>query len=279
MNAKMISVAKNGYQLLVIDIDGTLLGRGGISPEDKAALLRVRRDGIKIALSTGRALKACRGVVKELDLSDYHVWFDGALVSTPDLVSELWVRPLDPKLVKDMVDFSRERSIDLELYSALDYMAERETWSTHAHEDFFGVDCVFTEFAGVWDRERVVKGGVVASEADEPAIKKLFTDRFGERINISEARTPNYPGVVFNNILAPDVSKGTAVRHLAEHMGISREHIMAVGDGMNDLPLFTAAGLAVAMGNASDKVKAAAHQVTLDVDHSGLSAAIEKFLI
>ena len=55
--------------------------------------------------------------------------------------------------------------------------------------------------------------------------------------------------------------------------------IMATGDGANDISLLSSVGLAIAMGNAPDEVKAVADYVTLDVDHSGLSAAIEKFLL
>jgi len=54
---------------------------------------------------------------------------------------------------------------------------------------------------------------------------------------------------------------------------------MAIGDGTNDIPLLSSAGLAVAMDNASDKLKAVANYVTLDVDHNGVAAAISKFLL
>jgi len=65
---------------------------------------------------------------------------------------------------------------------------------------------------------------------------------------------------------------------LASHLGVSLTQVIAVGDGTNDISLFTTAGLAIAMGNAPDEVKAVANYVTLDVDHSGLAAAINKFL-
>jgi hypothetical protein len=54
---------------------------------------------------------------------------------------------------------------------------------------------------------------------------------------------------------------------------------MAIGDGSNDIPLLSSAGLAVAMNNAPDEVKAVAHYVTLGVDHSGLAAAVKRFLL
>ena len=65
---------------------------------------------------------------------------------------------------------------------------------------------------------------------------------------------------------------------LASHLGIPLTQVIAVGDGTNDISLLTTAGLAIAMGNALDEVKAVASYVTLDVDHSGLAAAINKFL-
>ena len=55
--------------------------------------------------------------------------------------------------------------------------------------------------------------------------------------------------------------------------------IMAIGDGANDISLLSSVGLAIAMGNAPDEVKAVADYVTLDVDHSGVAAAINKFLL
>jgi hypothetical protein len=75
------------------------------------------------------------------------------------------------------------------------------------------------------------------------------------------------------------VSKGRALEALASYLGISLAEVMAIGDGINDIPLLSVAGLAIAMGNAPDEVKAVADYITLDVDHSGVAAAIEKFLL
>ena len=55
--------------------------------------------------------------------------------------------------------------------------------------------------------------------------------------------------------------------------------VIAVGDGPNDISLLAAAGLAVAMANAPEEVKAVADYITLDIEDSGLAAAIGKFLL
>jgi hydroxymethylpyrimidine pyrophosphatase-like HAD family hydrolase len=93
------------------------------------------------------------------------------------------------------------------------------------------------------------------------------------------ARSPAYPGVDFINVVDPGVSKGKALAVLTAHLGISMTEVMAIGDSTNDISLFSEVGLAVAMDNAPDEVKAAAHYVTLDVDQSGLAAAVSRFLL
>ncbi|GAJ07642.1 unnamed protein product [marine sediment metagenome] len=69
------------------------------------------------------------------------------------------------------------------------------------------------------------------------------------------------------------------MRVLASHLGISLTEIIAIGDGPNDISLLSSAGLAIAMGDAPDELKAVADFITLDVDHSGLAEAIKKFLL
>ena len=55
------------YKLLVLDIDGTLMGRdGSISPENRRVLAEVRESGIGVSLSTARAVQACRRIIASL---------------------------------------------------------------------------------------------------------------------------------------------------------------------------------------------------------------------
>ena len=61
-------------------------------------------------------------------------------------------------------------------------------------------------------------------------------------------------------------------------MGISIEETISFGDGGNDIPMIEAAGLGIAMGNASDDVKAAADYITASVDDDGFAAALRKFV-
>jgi len=72
-------------------------------------------------------------------------------------------------------------------------------------------------------------------------------------------------------------TKGTAVRYLAEYLGIPEEDTIAIGDSENDLGMLRAAGIGIAMGNASDDVKEASDDVTGSVQEDGVYDAFLKY--
>jgi len=268
------------YQLLVIDIDGTLINSyGDVSAENREALALARSAGLRVALSTGRSLKSSRRFVRELPLDNYHIFFDGALVSSPDLSEEIYAQSIDKAVLRQMIDFARSHGIDLELHSTTHYFAERETWSTDAHRRFFDSEPTMVDFAGLWERERIIKGAIVITAPEEEARIRSLISHFDANLCFSSVVTPTYPDVTFINILAPGTSKGKALKILASHLGISLDDVAAVGDGHNDISLLSTAGLAIAMGNAHDELKKVADHVTLDVEEHGLAAAIKRFLL
>ena len=270
----------NPYKLLVIDVDGTLVGRdGSISAEDKQALANARQSGIQVSLSTGRAVQACLRIIDRLSLDSYHIFFDGALVSNPNSGDEVYVQPLGKEVMRQAIEFAHQNDICLELCSTTHYFIERETWATKIHSQFFDLEPTVVDFTTLWNRERIIKGGIMTSSPEEVDRGRSFYLRFKDSLHFSWARTPAYPDIDFINIVAPNVSKGKALEVLASHLGVPMSEVAAIGDGGNDIPLLSTAGLALAMEDAPDEVKAVADHVTLDVDHSGLAAAINKFLL
>lgn len=275
-----MGLIKHRYKLLLVDVDGTLMDKhGAISAENRKALAKVAASGVKVSLSTGRVIIACLPIIELLSLDGVHIFFDGALVSSPAEGKEVYVKPLKKEVVKRAVDFARSNDLYLELYSRDYFFTEQEHWVDDIHRRFFRVEPTFVDFSGIWERERLLKAELVVSTPEEKTEARLFQDEFAGSLRFSIARTPAYPGVEFINIIDPEVSKGKALEALASHLGVQVSEVIAIGDGTNDISLLAAAGLAVAMGNAPDEVKEVADHVTLDVDHSGLAAAIERFLL
>jgi Cof subfamily protein (haloacid dehalogenase superfamily) len=272
-------VINHRYKLLVVDIDGTLVGKdGNILPQDREALAKARDLGIRVSLSTGRAAQACLSLIDQLALDSYHIFFDGALVTSP-AQNEVYVHLLSKAVVREAIKFAQLNDIDIDLYSTTRYFIARETWSSKVHRDFFSLQPILVDFNQLWQRERIIKLGLVTTSPREAAKAEKFHLRFKDSLHFSRVRTPAFPGVDFINVVAPGVSKGKALEALASHLGISLTEVIAIGDGANDIPLLSLAGLGIAMGNAPAEVKAAADYTTLDIDRGGVAAAIQKFLL
>ena len=80
-------------------------------------------------------------------------------------------------------------------------------------------------------------------------------------------------------VIAGDIDKGEALCFLLRHLGLEASQVLAMGDGGSDLPLLQAAGIGVAMANATEGVKAAADFVTTSCDEDGVAVALEKFVL
>ena len=81
----------------------------------------------------------------------------------------------------------------------------------------------------------------------------------------------------FNLEASPaNITKASGLVELCEFLKIDIAESVAIGDAHNDTEILQTAGLGVAMGNASDEIKRLADFVTLDNDHDGVAAAIEK---
>ena len=270
----------NPYEILVLDIDGTLVDKNGvISAEDRNALARVGDLGLPVSLSTGRVAQACLGIISQLSLDSYHIFSDGALVSNPNSGKEIYVQPIDKVIVKQAIEFAHLNRINLEFYSADHYFVERETWASDIRRDFYHTPPTVVDISKLWRKERIIKGVLTVRSPEERAKAESLYLQFKDSLSFSWTKTPAYPEVNFINVLAPEVSKGKALQALAPHLGISLAEVVAIGDGPNDISLLDSVGLAIAMSNAPDELKAVADYITLDVDHSGLAAAINKFLL
>ncbi|MFC1898758.1 Cof-type HAD-IIB family hydrolase [Chloroflexota bacterium] len=269
----------NPYELLMLDIDGTILdGNRNISAADREAISKVRDLGIKISLSTGRVVEGSLDIISDLSLDNYHIFFDGALVSNPNSGKEIFAKPIDKEIVGRAVNFAHENEIALNLYSSKNYFIEKEDWASNLRKEFYHTKPILSDFNQLWREERIIKGALTLRSPEDRAKAELLYREFSDVLNISYTKTPAFTDIDFINILAPGVSKGNSLERLAEYLGIPLAKTIAVGDGPNDVSLLAVAGLAIAMGNAPDNLRDVADFVTLDVNHSGLSKAISKFI-
>ena len=123
------------------------------------------------------------------------------------------------------------------------------------------------------DDFEIVKAIINGNEKELDNITNMVHKRFDKDYFV--VRT----GVGFLEIFPKDVNKGTAIKFLAQYLGLNMEQTMAMGDRDNDLPMLEVAVKAIAMGNAVDNLKKHSDFVTSDNDHDGVGVAINKFVL
>jgi hydroxymethylpyrimidine pyrophosphatase-like HAD family hydrolase len=103
------------------------------------------------------------------------------------------------------------------------------------------------------------------------------------RLPVLRERLPATVASVFSHpryleIIAPGVDKSGAVAAACAALGLAQHELAAIGDAENDIGMLHAAGIGIAMGNASPAVIAAADRVTDGNDRDGVARAIEALL-
>jgi Cof subfamily protein (haloacid dehalogenase superfamily) len=272
---------QNKYKLLVSDIDGTITdGNGVISDVDFKAVRDLQQAGITLSLCTGRAARGCQKVLERLSPDGFHIFFDGALVCNADQSVVIYARPITKDLLMEICDIAHSYGMTLELFSKAQFFVECESPLAKVHSELMNFNCTATNFTTLYNRESIIMGCLVIPAVEEKKFKLLFS-KFEKNLKVkfSWAMNPAQPNIRFANIIMNDVSKGKALEALCSHMGLKIEETAAIGDGVNDISLLSAAGLALAMQNAPPELKAVADYVTGDIEHHGFAQAVRKFLL
>jgi Cof subfamily protein (haloacid dehalogenase superfamily) len=262
------------FKLILIDVDGTFLGKHGAHPSTWAALDAARHASVHLGLCTGRpgagtALEYAREVAPD----DFHIFHSGAIVSQPGRPAA-YRSALPRETYERLVRLSRQEGVPLEAYTDSAYSLERETDLTRVHAKHLELTPLIRDLFEI--EEPIIRAQWVVHERDWPPLRKLTAEL--EEVEISPATAPWSPGTVFANLTHRGTSKAAAMRWLAAHYGIEPGQVAMVGDGENDLDAIQAAGLGIAMGNAPTAVKAQARAVVSDADHGGLAEAIRLVL-
>ena len=265
--------------LIAIDMDGTLLDPNhAISPRVKAAIRAARAQGVRIVLATGRPFSGIEEYLEELGLAgenDYCITFNGAVIQNAAGTKVIAETTLgyDDYLYAEKV--ARDLGVHFHVLYERSMMTPNADISSHTVRDAYisRTPLIYRSVEQVDPAWRFRKFMMVDEAAVlDRAIANLPPELMQRYTVVKSAAD-------FLEILHPEAGKGRALETLAAHLGVPAERIMAIGDQENDLVMLEFAGVAVAMGNAIDAVKAVADHVTTSNNEDGVGVAIERYVL
>ncbi|HHW09280.1 MAG TPA: HAD family phosphatase [Firmicutes bacterium] len=272
----------SGYKLIATDIDGTLLDeKWQVTPRTKQVIEKVVASGRELVLCSGRPPRTIRRLWQELHLSTPVIAYNGSLIYDYQKEKPLFYLALDKQLVAHIIELIRrmDDTINLSIEAMDHWFIDRLNDSiTEAYKSGFlyGALPSAGRLEGILphlDLE-ISKLFFIAP----PAVRRCFEDQL-KASGLYEKVTVTSSGWNFVEVLPPGADKGRALRELCRLRGVSPEQTVFLGDEENDIPAFAVAGLSIAMGNASDRVKAAADLVTATYLEEGWAEAVERHVL
>lgn len=262
--------------LLVTDLDGTLLtSRKIIGPRTRQALADYRQRGGQLAACSARPVSSMMQLLQEQEVDTLFSWcagFNGGQILAMAQQRIIHSAGLSSQQLQDIDRHSVLSRYSHHFFSAGaiycrdDYPVAR--W-TRYEARLFDLPLIAAPSENIVNRNDIYKITLVADSSK--------IDSLDAQLNIilPVDYRATVTGAHYIDIQRAEINKGYAIKTLIEQAGICAAQVIAFGDQQNDVSMFTAAGVGIAMGNAPASVKKQADYVTASNDDEGIADALK----
>ncbi len=261
---------RSNIKAIAFDMDGTLLTDAKeVSERTKRCFQALEERGISLILSTGRSFEALEPYKKDLNLNHPVICYNGAQIlgKSAEVIRDHLVQENHSGY---LIDFARKEGVHIQVYRDGKLFFEKKTPEAEFYENHVSVKGEIVNFDN-FKPFKFTKLMYLGDHQYLTGLKTLITEQIGNEMSIM------FSNPMFLEFMDGLVSKGNALFEVAEHLGIDISNIMTFGDGDNDKSMIEAAGIGVAMGNATSGVKAVANEITLSNNDDGVAEFLEEF--
>lgn len=262
--------------LIALDLDGTLLKDDKtISAKTKKVLSKAREEGHVVMIATGRPYRSSEPYYQELGLDTPIVNFNGAFMHHPlDASWGFFHDPLDVKVAKEIVEACRSFQFHNIIAEVID-----DVYFHYHDEKLLDIFSMGNPNITTGDLRNYLNDSptslLIHTEEDE--LKNIRKHLSNVHAEVIDHRSWAAPWHVIE-IIKTGISKAVGLKKASEYFNIPPERIIAFGDEDNDLEMLDYAGRGIAMGNAIDKVKTIANEVTLTNEEDGIGVYLADLL-
>ncbi len=268
--------------MICLDVDGTLMSDEKIITQATIREIRRAADnyGVKIIVSSSRMPGSMEIIAKELETPDPLIAYNGALVldnrPATGKRTVLASTTIDNHASAEIVKFCSQHDLHTGIFRADEWYVNAGGYWTDREMKNTRIEAVVCDLAGK----------ISEWQATDEGAHKIMLRGTEQDLNAAQGQINQ----MLNHLLVThrikdtileitplNISKANAAAFLCERFGISRQQVIAFGDSANDLDILSWAGKGVAMGNATDKVKQAASEVTLSNNEDGIAVALNKY--
>lgn len=258
--------------LFVTDMDGTLLTRDKrITQENLMTIDRFRRQGGNFSVASGRSIPSFRHYAELLQLNRPAILYNGVAIYDYSAEQLLWHTSLDSRAYRYM-----QLVHDACPHIAIEILTEKTIYVLHhnqySKQHLETENLNFTEVS--WNQLDTLPGDWFK------VLYALSSKRMGELADFLKDKESDGVYYVrsdkhYYEMLPEGSSKGNALMHLAELLGVPKERTVGIGDYYNDLELIRQAGTGIAVSNAPEEIRQEADLVVADHEANAVAEALE----
>jgi Cof subfamily protein (haloacid dehalogenase superfamily) len=244
-------------KLVVFDLDGTAIPVefSGLPSKRVVDVVNESKKYVKVAAATGRPFYNASKILSMLSLTEPCIVSGGSQIVDPRTGEVLWEKMMAQESVEAVLSIIKD--LPYKIYTS--------------------------------DNPMLLKPGDISDIKSERVIFIMYVEKSDALKMVADLREIKdvdahamaswEKGKMDVHVTHISATKKNAMAELLRMLNVSKENVMSVGDGGNDLPLFELSGFKVAMGNAGQDLKARADAVTLSVEEDGLAEALTQYVI
>ncbi|SHJ36857.1 hypothetical protein SAMN02745975_01933 [Geosporobacter subterraneus DSM 17957] len=263
------------YKMVAIDLDDTLLDNDNqISRQNKEVIERLLDKGMIVTIISGRSYASIKRYVDLLRLKHLCGSLNGASIILPENDEIVYRRAIHHDICRELIIEIEPLGVHINYYHDSKVLSSKQTKQAEAYMQLTNIEIDYVSSLKEYSREYAATKILLIDDNEklEP-IRQKISPKFIENVNIS------YSKPIFLEIFNKDVSKGKALQYIAEYYGIQREEIIAIGDGETDISMIEYAGIGIAMGNSSQRVKEKANYIAETNQQNGVAKILEKLIL
>ena len=276
----------NAVKLIALDLDGTLFNsQSQISAHNIDTIKKANEAGAAVVISTGRPYSGLPFEQLKGSGIRFAITTNGSAIYEIESGKCLFEEAMDEEIILPILDFLFTKDIHMDAfiggkgYTPVQCVAAGQKLANPpALKHYILNTRVRVDNLPLFIHENQLK--VQKMTLNFYPEGDVFKDREEVRKYLESNPAVTTVSGGYNNLefTRVDVNKGVGLQKMAQLLDIPVAQTMAVGDTENDLAIIRAAGVGVAMGNATAAVKSAADYITTSNDEDGVAAAIAHFL-
>ena len=221
---------------------------------------------------TGRMYRSVKPYLDEAGIDDPVVCYQGAVVADPVTGEFLRHEPIPLERARETIEALQTEGFHVNCYVDDELYVAEATPEAERYAGFQNLPLHEVGDLAAWLAAPPTKLVTIDDPDVLDGLEVRMKERFAGRLYISKSLP------FFLEFASPEVTKGSGLDFLAEHLGFTRARTVAFGDGENDVELLEWAGFGVAVANAHPRVLAVADWVCPPAGQEGVAQVIESFL-